>query len=602
MGQGQSISSEHTTIKMNDAIDLSMSFEDDDDANNNDRPSSPHNTKETAIVIDDSSDDDEMAQKMPAAAADNNDMAVESEQTTVGSSSSAARSEKNGAVIDYFAQTQGTPNTCASCGKVGNNLYKCSACKSVHYCDRTCQHSHWSEHKVECTKNRSSTTVVKREQYAASSSARVSLSPTMNNHAAGPLTAATLKKRYGCSLCSERFITQNQKRKHEKKCRKKQRKRIKAEQQRSGRGVGQVKAEKQPVKEKEEGEDVEEADEITYTSYKPQKLKFGMDHPDPVVENSTLSAVEPPEVEYNLAMPADILALGKLSNLQLEAIVYGCQRHLIDLPMKEEPDYVFGEAVVEKPVRAGFLLGDGAGESFNICVLSAMTTVYHYYHVFSHLLHHRRNSLSAGMGKGRTLAGFVVENLARGRKKHVWISVSSDLYEDAKRDLRDLGLGSYADTHCYNLGKLPYGDLCESHPEGVMFATYSTLISKNRQKQTRLDQLIEWCGGEDFEGLIMLDECHKAKTIELDADGNPKTVGKGSEKREKSSQTAKNVVTLQQALPRARVAYCSATSVRHPKNLGFVHRLALWGPGTEHPSGFNQFLDGLKRLETGAME
>ena len=33
------------------------------------------------------------------------------------------------------------------------------------------------------------------------------------------------------------------------------------------------------------------------------------------------------------------------------------------------------------------------------------------------------------MGKGRTLAGFVVENIARGRMKHVWISVSSDLYE-----------------------------------------------------------------------------------------------------------------------------------------------------------------------------
>ena len=184
----------------------------------------------------------------------------------------------------------------------------------------------------------------------------------------------------------------------------------------------------------------------------------------------------------------------------------------------------------------------------------------------------------------------------------MWISVSSDLYEDAKRDLRDLGLGDYADTHCYNLGKLPYGDLTKSHPEGVMFATYSTLISKNRQKQTRLDQLIEWCGGEDFDGLVMLDECHKAKTIELDANGNPKTVGRGSEKREKSSQTAKNVVHLQQALPRARVVYCSATSVSHPKNLGFMSRLGLWGPGTEHPSGFNQFLDGLKRLGTGAME
>ena len=51
-------------------------------------------------------------------------------------------------------------------------------------------------------------------------------------------------------------------------------------------------------------------------------------------------------------------------------------------------------------VRAGFLLGDGAG-----------------------------------MGKGRTLAGFVVENIARGRKKHVWISVSSDLYEGKFEDV-----------------------------------------------------------------------------------------------------------------------------------------------------------------------
>lgn len=150
-----------------------------------------------------------------------------------------------------------------------------------------------------------------------------------------------------------------------------QRKKVKAEQ-RGQQQQQKVKAEKQKAKEKEEGEeDVEEADEITYTSYKPQKVKFGVDHPDPVVENSTLSAVEPPEVEYNLAMPADILAMGKLSNLQLEAIVYGCQRHLIDLPLKEETSFDGGEVVVEKPVRAGFLLGDGAGEiakTVNLCM------------------------------------------------------------------------------------------------------------------------------------------------------------------------------------------------------------------------------------------
>ena len=133
-------------------------------------------------------------------------------------------------------------------------------------------------------------------------------------------------------------------------------------------------------------------------------------------------------------MPSDIIHTGKLSNLQLEAIVYGCQRHMMDLPKQPMPLSHSSRPVIDKenihstipktePVdardaqgdvravtppipasegknretpakRAGFLLGDGAG-----------------------------------MGKGRTLAGFVVENIARGRKKHVWISVSSDLYE-----------------------------------------------------------------------------------------------------------------------------------------------------------------------------
>ena len=83
---------------------------------------------------------------------------------------------------------------------------------------------------------------------------------------------------------------------------------------------------------------------------------------DPVVENSTLSAVAPPDVTYNLAMPASILSEGKLSNLQLEAIVYGCQRHMVDLPVKpvEEMElnemHMMGEEgmpSVDKPLRAG---------------------------------------------------------------------------------------------------------------------------------------------------------------------------------------------------------------------------------------------------------
>ncbi len=120
------------------------------------------------------------------------------------------------------------------------------------------------------------------------------------------------------------------------------------------------------------------------------------------------------------------------------------------------------------------------------------------------------------MGKGRTLAGFVVENISRGRKKHIWVSVSSDLYEDAKRDLSDLGLDKYASKKCYNLGNYKSQDAIK-HEEGVVFTTYKTLIAKNR-----LDQLLQWCGDYSFDGLIMLDECHRCKSIELDGEGNTK--------------------------------------------------------------------------------
>jgi hypothetical protein len=49
--------------------------------------------------------------------------------------------------------------------------------------------------------------------------------------------------------------------------------------------------------EHDDGHEVE--DEISYTPYKPTKLKYGRDHPDPVVENATLAAVTPPDITYS---------------------------------------------------------------------------------------------------------------------------------------------------------------------------------------------------------------------------------------------------------------------------------------------------------------
>ncbi|KAL7553445.1 hypothetical protein ACHAWF_017185 [Thalassiosira exigua] len=111
---------------------------------------------------------------------------------------------------------------------------------------------------------------------------------------------------------------------------------------------------------------------------------------------------------------------------------------------------------------------------------------------------------------------------------------------------------------------------------------------------------MEWYGEGDpeaFDGLIMLDECHKAKAVELDKGKNATIFGKGAV----CFQTAAKVVEMQNLLPRACVVY-SVTLVTQLKSLRLMSWLGLWGPGTEHPLGFNQFLDALDQLGTGAME
>jgi hypothetical protein len=44
--------------------------------------------------------------------------------------------------------------------------------------------------------------------------------------------------------------------------------------------------------------------------------------------------------------------------------------------------------------------------------------------------------------------------------------------------------------------------------ETDMRRTYHTLISPGKGK-TRLEQVIEWVGGPDFDGAIVFDEAHK---------------------------------------------------------------------------------------------
>jgi hypothetical protein len=126
-------------------------------------------------------------------------------------------------------------------------------------------------------------------------------------------------------------------------------------------------------------------------------------------------------------------------------------------------------------VRAGFFIGDGAG-----------------------------------VGKGRQISGIVCDNYCRGRTKHVWVSTSTDLHADAVRDLRDLGMQLPVINNCAALDAAnKAGGLSKDFQHGVLFLTYSTLVSAGRGATTRFEQVMKWLGGPDFDGCLIFDECHR---------------------------------------------------------------------------------------------
>ena len=109
-----------------------------------------------------------------------------------------------------------------------------------------------------------------------------------------------------------------------------------------------------------------------------------------------------------------------------------------------------------------------------------------------------------GAGKGRQVAGIILDNWMQGRRKAVWISKSDKLIEDAQRDWSALGMERLLVTP---LSRFPQGTPIRS-TEGILFTTYATLRSDDRgEKLSRVKQIVEWLGS-DFDGVIIFDESH----------------------------------------------------------------------------------------------
>ncbi|MEJ1934523.1 strawberry notch family protein, partial [Nostoc sp. NIES-2111] len=294
-----------------------------------------------------------------------------------------------------------------------------------------------------------------------------------------------------------------------------------------------------------------------YETYRPQRIRIrdAKPHPSLLCESAALALVSPPPPTYKPHLPQHIITQGLLSEAQLESVIYAGQAH--------------------SKFLSGSYLVDDSWDNVTVAATTALNAV-----------RFRRGWFlgdGTGAGKGRQCAGIILDNWCQGRRKAIWVSKSSALIEDARRDWCALG-GNKKDI--INLSNIKLGDTIP-FTEGILFCTYSTLRSQKNGK-SRLKQIVEWAG-KDFEGAIAFDECH--------AMGNAMAV-EGTLGLVSASQQGIVGLRLQNALPLARVVYVSATGATKVSNLSYANRLGLWQTG-DFP--FNSREDFVESIEVGGI-
>lgn len=163
-----------------------------------------------------------------------------------------------------------------------------------------------------------------------------------------------------------------------------------------------------------------------FERYEPRRFRVNAKpHPTPLVESGAMASVLPPPVRYKPSLPKSFVESGKVSDAQLEAVIYAGQAFEQILPSGE---------------RRGFFIGDGTG-----------------------------------VGKGRENCAIIVDDWMRrgGPYKALWVSKNQRLLRDARRDWVDIG-GDVNDVFSLSDYKL---DENVDRPTGIMFATFDTLKS-----------------------------------------------------------------------------------------------------------------------------
>lgn len=260
-------------------------------------------------------------------------------------------------------------------------------------------------------------------------------------------------------------------------------------------------------------------------------VKGSRKHPAVLVESAAMAAVSMPKATYVPKLPAEVVQ-NNLSDAQMVSVTYAGQAHEQKLPDGR---------------RKGFFIGDGTG-----------------------------------VGKGRQIAGIILDNFMQGRNKAVWISKNDDLYGDAVRDWTQTTGRSKEEV--VSQGKFKPKDSI-TMKSGILFTSYGKL--KMEKGGSRLDQIVQWVG-KDFDGVIAFDEAHFMGNL---------YGKKGKFGKSKGSLTAKAGVELQRQLPNARIVYVSATAATEVDNLAYAERLGLWGQGT----AFNNAQDFIAKIGSSGL-